>query len=146
MIDEEIDWIVKNWYNIDSSLKVNLKPAGRTLFIENLSEHNHEVIMLMDRQKPSVQVDYSYDEERIGVTKTGAVVWGFDSGCSCPTPWEDNYPDCYAVSRTWKEFIVNINEFDSGVIEECLNTIKEIKERVQSQQTKPGNRGEEFAG
>lgn len=36
---------------------------------------------------------------------------GFDSGCSCPSPWDDSYPDCYEV-MTLEEFKTSKKEFD----------------------------------
>lgn len=42
----------------------------------------YEVHWFLDRQKPSVEADYSFDEERFGITKDGQLIWGFDSGCS----------------------------------------------------------------
>jgi len=46
-----------------------------------------KVIWFLNRQRPNVEADYSFDEERIGITNQREIVWGFDSGCSCPSPW-----------------------------------------------------------
>ena len=47
------------------------------------TEHRkHRVYWLISRQKPSVEQDYTFDEERFGVTLEGNIIWGFDSGCS----------------------------------------------------------------
>lgn len=132
-ITKQIDWLVKNWDKIPEKFKTNLAEwySGSSHgLIPGLSEEEHIVVLLVDRQKPSVQADYSFDEERIAITRTGKVVWGFDSGCSCPSPWHDNYPKCYSCSDTWKTFIVNIDQFDAGVLEECAKAIEEIKAAI----------------
>lgn len=74
----------------------------------------YEVVWLLNRQKPSVQEDYSFDEERLGITKTGKIIWGFDSGCSCPSPWSnyDYGDDKYLTAPTYKEFIITNPSFD----------------------------------
>ncbi|MCL5072314.1 MAG: hypothetical protein M1308_15695, partial [Actinobacteria bacterium] len=54
-------------------------------------------------------------------------IWGFDSGCSCPIPWEDNYPACYSVNKEWKEFEINLKDFDKDWEIECQKKINEIK-------------------
>ena len=59
------------------------------------------------------------------------MVWGFDSGCSCPVPWVDSYPECYEVTKSWKEFVVDLKQFDEGTIEECEEVIQKIKEEVR---------------
>lgn len=131
-IEKEIEWIVNNWEAIPDKYKSDLRPntynnTNNTKNIKDLNIEEHFVVLLLDRQKPSVIPSYDFDEERIGITKEGKVVWGFDSGCSCPIPWDDNYPNCYEVSKSWKEFVVNLNQFDEKVIEECLKVIEEIK-------------------
>jgi hypothetical protein len=128
-LQTEIEWVVENFSRIPEKYKRNIMPRGR----ENLQELNddaHIVVLLLDRQKPSVQPNYDFDEERIGINKYGQVIWGFDSGCSCPISWVDHYPECYNISRSWKEFVVNLKDFDRGAIAEMLNAIKEIKEEV----------------
>jgi hypothetical protein len=129
-LTQEIEFIVSNWDKIPDKFKTNLKP-DRYKLINDLALEEHIVILLISRQKPSVEPSYDFDEERIGLTRTGKVVWGFDSGCSCPIPWEDSFPDCYNVSKSWKEFIVNLTQFDKEVIEECLKTIEEIKKEIK---------------
>lgn len=128
-IEEGIKWIVRNWDSINDEEKTDLRP-NRYSSIDNLSTEEHIVILLVDRQKPSVERDYNFDEERIGVNRKGKVIWGFDSGCSCPSPWYDSFPKCYNVSKTWKEFEINIKEFDKDIEKECLNTINHLIERV----------------
>ena len=127
-IQKEIKWIIKNWEIIPENYKSDLRPT-QCKIIKDLPKEEHFVVLLLDRQKPSVRRDYDFDEERIGVNRKGKIIWGFDSGCSCPMPWEDSFPDCYNVSKTWKEFEVNLKDFDKEVIEECLSKIKQIKEK-----------------
>lgn len=124
-LTKEIDWIKKNWNKIPHHFKKSIRRGDSPL--SGLGEDDHVVILLLDRQKPSVQADWSFDEERISVNRDGKVVWGFDSGCSCPAPWVDNYPECYSVSEGWKEFTLNIEKFDHGALEEVLEKINEIK-------------------
>lgn len=131
-MENAVKWIVDNWDNIPDNQKRYLKPTGyteNTANIEGLKAEEHFVVMLLDRQKPSVVACYDFDEERIGVTKSGKVVYGFDSGCSCPSPWNDSYPDCYSV-KEWKEFILDTKNFDEDWEKECLENLEEIKKTV----------------
>lgn len=92
----------------------------------------YEVVWFMDRQKPSVERDWNFDEERFGVTRDGKIIWGFDSGCSCPTPWsqEDFGDENYDV-KEWKEFEVDPETaFDAGWEEESYSTINEILKQI----------------
>lgn len=130
----EINWIKKNWEKIPDSFKTNIQGdsySRSSAVIDGVPLEEHVVILLLDRQKPSVQRDYSFDEERIAVTRSGKVVWGFDSGCSCPSPWHDNYPQCYACSKDWKEFVLNIEKFDHDALKEVEARIEEIKKATQ---------------
>ena len=88
----------------------------------------YEVIWFMDRQKPSVEASYDFDEERFGITRDGLVIWGFDSGCSCPTPWgEYDYGDSSYYKKEWKEFCVDPEmSFDEGWEDECYNNLKDF--------------------
>ena len=106
-IEDGVKWIVGSWDSVPDEYKTDLRPDKYSL-IENLSKEEHFVVLLVSRQKPSVQAYYDFDEERIGVTKKGQLIWGFDSGCSCPTPWQDSFPKCYNLSKTWKEFEINL--------------------------------------
>lgn len=83
-------------------------------------------IWFVDRQKPSVEACYSFDEERFGLTIDGSLIWGFDSGCSCPSPWSANdFGDAYDV-KEWREFEVDLNfGLDEGWIGESIQTIDE---------------------
>lgn len=129
-LEKGIKWIVKNWNNIPDENKVLLKPKyiGSDEVIKNLPLEEHFVVLVLDRQKPSVVSSYDFDEERIGITRTGKVVWGFDSGCSCPMPWENSYPNCYNTSKTWKEFELNLKDFDKDWESVILSSIAKIKE------------------
>ena len=50
----------------------------------------------------------SYQFDLIGVrkrTSDGKVFWSTDSGCSCPSPWEDHTDaDWQPLPETWDEF------------------------------------------
>lgn len=118
-LTKEIDFLVENWESIGDEFKSTIK-----------TDPEQKVIVLLDRQKPSVEADYSFDEERITVNQKGQVIWGFDSGCSCPAPWHDSAPECYSCDEGWKEFELNIQQFDHGAVEECLDVINRIKEKI----------------
>jgi len=90
----------------------------------------YKVLWLLDRQKPSVEQSYNFDEERFGLTQDGKIVWGFDSGCSCPSPWssEDYGDDSYSV-KEWKEFILGkFPDFDVPFEEEIISNITKVLE------------------
>ncbi len=84
----------------------------------------HEVIWFIDRQKPSVSQSYDFDMERFGVTKDGKIIWGFDSGCSCPSPWEDDQRAGYET-KEWKEFVVSPVELDTDWQDACFDNLKD---------------------
>lgn len=130
MNSDDVEWIVRNWEKIPDKFKTDIRPGKAE--VPELRTEGHIVVLLLDRQKPSVKSNYEFDEERIGVNRFGEVVWGFDSGCSCPTPWYDSYPDCYDVKKTWKEFTVDCCEvgFDSDFLAACDATLAEIKKEV----------------
>ena len=131
-LTKEIAWIKKNWKKIPDSFKINLHgEAGSYGYngtpITNVSLEGHVVILLLNRQKPSVERSYDFHEERISVNAEGQVIWGFDSGCSCPSPWHDSYPGCYTCTNTWKEFVLNIEQFDHDALKEVEEKIEAIK-------------------
>jgi len=128
-IKKVISWIKKNWERIPDKSKVSLFPGYKYCdkTIKNVKKEGHFVVLLLDRQKPSVDADYDFDEERLGVNRFGEIIWGFDSGCSCPIPWDDSFPDCYESSRTWKEFKVNLKDFDKDLKKEVLEEFEKIK-------------------
>lgn len=126
--------IVKNWDKIPDEYKKDLKPNSYYSDkgeIPGLKKEEHFVVLLINRQKPSVIPAYSFDEERIGITKTGKIIWGYDSGCSCPSPWHDNYPSCYSVSKEWKEFELSKKNFDPDWKEECEKKAEEIMSKIK---------------
>jgi hypothetical protein len=92
----------------------------------------YEVIWFMDRQKPSVEADYDFDEERFGMTKDGKVIWGFDSGCSCPSPWSRfDFGDANYKVKEWKEFVVSPETaFDAGWEDDCYDKLKELLKMI----------------
>ncbi len=127
-INEKIGWLVANWNRIPQTFKTNLG-YSRWDQPEEAPENEHNVVLLLDRQKPSVESDYSFDEERIGVNKDGKIFWGFDSGCSCPSPWEDGLK-CYTCANTWKEFEVELSAFDVDALKSVSERIDEIKAAI----------------
>lgn len=130
-----VNWIVENWEKIPDNFKADIHGESyhrQSSDIAGLKMEEHIVILLIDRQKPSVQRDYSFDEERIAITKMGKIIWGFDSGCSCPSPWHDNYPNCYCVSEGYKEFILEAKGFDEDWLKECEEKFEEIKKATNA--------------
>jgi len=116
-----INWIVKNWSKIPDNLKREIEDSNKS-----------KVILLLNRQKPSIEQCCDFNEERISVNEKGQIIWGFDSGCSCPSPWYESAPDCYSCSDSIKDFILNdFSGFDEGALEECLSVIEEIKDGIQ---------------
>lgn len=133
-ISKEVKYLVDNWDKIPERFKKSIMSNGyyrqADTLIPGVPSDEHVVILLLDRQKPSVEQSWDFDEERISITKTGKVIWGFDSGCSCPSPWHDSYPDCYSCSNSWTEFEMNIEKFDHGAVDECMRKIEEIKQSL----------------
>lgn len=133
-MEEITDFIVKNWDKIPENFKRDIRAGyaweGNANNLAGLADEEHLVVLLVDRQKPSVERDYSFDEERIGVTNSGKIIWGFDSGCSCPSPWHDSYPNCYCISEGWKQFTLEAKGFDEDWLKECESTMALIKEKI----------------
>lgn len=74
-------------------------------FFAETSGGKYKVIWFLNRQKPSVEASYDFDEERFGMTVKGEIIYGFDSGCSCPSPWSQaDFGDENYVVREYKEF------------------------------------------
>ena len=130
-LQKAVKWIVKNWKKIPSDQKTMLMPGKSSNPLKNGTIEDNIVFLLIDRQKPSVEADYSFDEERFGVTSTGKILWGFDSGCSCPSPWDDSYPSCYNLAKTWKQFQVELSYFDVDFEKEALDNLKKLKETMK---------------
>ena len=134
IMEDAIKWVADNWDKIPNNYKQLLSGdrygGGMSSYVNGLPADEHFVVLLLDRQKPSVIPSYDFDEERIGVTRTGKIIWGFDSGCSCPSPWSDSFPDCYNVSKEWKEFEIQAKDFDIDWEKECLERVEEIKKNV----------------
>lgn len=136
--------VVGKWEQIPIGYKEDIRPNKYGEYngerVKGVKENGHIVLFLIDRQKPSVESSYDFNEERLGVNQYGQIIWGFDSGCSCPSPWNDTYPNCYDVSKSWKEFIVsNIDKiekegyndfFDLKFQEEAINKINEIFDKI----------------
>ncbi len=84
---------------------------------------DYRCIWFIDGQKPSVEACYNFDEERFGVTRDGKIIWGFDSGCSCPSPWDED-PE-YTV-KEYKEFVVGeMPELDPKWNDKTADTLGE---------------------
>lgn len=111
---KEIEKLIENRHKIPDEFWV-LTQGGK-----------YNAIWFMSRQKPSVEACYSFDEERFGLTKQGQVIWGFHSGCSCPSPWSAaDFGDDY-TTREWREFLVESEQsFDKGWEEECYSNLKD---------------------
>lgn len=129
-MEKIIKWIVKNWDKIPDEYKINLQNDGYRSNgeIPGVKKEEHVVVMLLDRQKPSVSASWDFDMERISVTRTGRIIWGFDSGCSCPSPFDDSYPNCYSCG-SYKEFQISEKDFDPDWLAECTAKFEEIKKR-----------------
>lgn len=86
-------------------------------------------IWFIDGQNPSVQSSYDFDVERFGVTREGNIIWGYDSGCSCPSPWES---DPYHVT-TYKEFFLKeLPEFDPAWKDTATTNIGDYLKLIDS--------------
>jgi hypothetical protein len=123
-------YIQKNWDKIPDKHKEFIKPAKYSENVVGLNVDEHFVILLLDRQKPSVEQSYNFDMERIGVTRTGKIVWGFVSGCSCPAPFDDASPQVYKCVKTYKEFEINEKDFDTNWVQDVLQKFIDIKKDV----------------
>jgi len=127
-----VRWIKRHWEEIPDKYKQNIKPDNEySVNVKSLNADGHLVVLLVDRQKPSVYANYSFDEERFGVNRYGEIIWGFDSGCSCPCPWNDEYPGCYDVAKTWKEFKINLEDFDVDFEKDASEAFEEIRKSVE---------------
>lgn len=129
--EKDIEWIKNNWEKIPDNCKTNLIPDRYKGTIKDLPMDEHIVVLLLDRQKPSVVRSYDFDEERLAITRTGKIIWGFDSGCSCPTPWSDSYPNCYEFKKSWKQMKITDISFDKDWEIEVLNSLNSIKKAIK---------------
>lgn len=108
-------------------LKKNLNRIPQEFFAET-AEGKYKVIWFLNRQKPSVQASYDFDEERFGITIDGRIIYGFDSGCSCPTPWgAGDYGDTSYDVTEYKEFFLNkMPDFDAGWEEDASKRLDDL--------------------
>jgi hypothetical protein len=53
--------------------------------------------------------DYDFDESMFGITEDGKLIYGGDSGCSCPTPWDEgeDYYTSYNITEGMEIEITN---------------------------------------
>jgi hypothetical protein len=118
--EKEIELLIKNVKNIPEE------------YWEKTDGKTYDVIWFMDRQKPSIEQSYDFDEERFGITRDGKIIWGFDSGCSCPTPWsQDDFGDANYKTSSWKEFKVKPEDaFDADWEDESYRKIEEILKTI----------------
>ncbi len=87
----------------------------------------YETIWFMDRQKPSIEQSYDFHEERFGLTRDGKIIYGFDSGCSCPSPWSaSDFGDENYNIKEWKEFVLTPeSSFDPDWQEESYKNLRD---------------------
>lgn len=133
-LDKKIAKLIKSWDKIPDSFKYNLQTSNYRSHgtIPGLNMEDHVVVLLLDRQKHSVEQSYDFDEERISVNKKGQVIYGFSSGCSCPSPWDDDYPACYNLEKTWKEFVLkDTSGFDEDWSKACEEKIDEVLKDIK---------------
>lgn len=104
-----------------------LSSLPKSLFTET-DGGKYKVLWLLDRQKPSVEQNYDFDKERFGITQDGKIIWGFDSGCSCPSPWsQSDYGDENYGVKEWKEFqLEKFPEFDEPYEDEIISKINSL--------------------
>jgi len=122
---KEIETLIENRHRVPDEFWV--RTDGR----------KYRTIWFMDRQKPSVEDYCSFNEERFGLTQDGKVIWGFDSGCSCPAPWSQrDFGDENYLVKEWKEFMVEPETaFDADWQDECYSNLSDylllIKENIE---------------
>lgn len=75
------------------------------------TNYKRKVVWILNRQKPSVCQSYDFDEERLGITDHGKIIYGFDSGCSCPVPWVDCRDSVY-TEKTWKQLELDLTDLE----------------------------------
>lgn len=144
-LGKALAWVVRNWEKVPDSFKTDITHEHFSAKepLADVKKEGSIVVLLVNRQRPSVQSSWDFDEERFGINRFGQVIWGFDSGCSCPTPWGDSYPDCYKVTKDWKAFAVatagmkektkdeySSDFFDEGWRAEAFAKIAEIKKQA----------------
>lgn len=144
LTEKDVKWVVKNWDSIPDNFKENLCPKKYADWA-GVSKEQQIVVLLVDRQRPSVASSYDFNEERVGINRFGEVIWGFDSGCSCPSPWDDGYPQCYKLSKDWHSFVATAKtkaptaeeyhdfgdtEFDTGWSEEAKAKLDAIQQGI----------------
>lgn len=94
----------------------------------------YQALWFINGQKPSVSQSYDFDEERFGVTKDGQLIWGYDSGCSCPSPWsQGDYGDENYQVATYKEFfIAELPSFDEQWGTEADSNLRDYLKLIDS--------------
>lgn len=101
-------------------------------FFARTAEEKYQVLWILNRQKPSIEPSYDFDEERFGITTDGLIIYGFHSGCSCPSPWSaGDFGDNSYVAREYKEFLFKKMDddddwFDDGWEGDVSKTLDDI--------------------
>ncbi len=75
------------------------------------TNEDRKVVWILNRQTPSIEPSWDFDEERLGITHEGKIIFGFDSGCSCPVPWRDCGDSVY-TEKTWKELEMDLSDLE----------------------------------
>ena len=103
-----------------------------TEYWEETNSKKYKVVWLLNRQKPSVEQCWNFDEERLGITSDGKIIWAFDSGCSCLSPWSSyDYGDNSYSTSTYKEFFIKLPDFDKEWDKESSEKIDEILSKIK---------------
>lgn len=68
------------------------------------SPEKYDLTFLFELEDPNAS--YSFDKIAVWEHQDGTLYWGMDSGCSCPSPFEDKtIDDLKAIDdSTWVEF------------------------------------------
>lgn len=66
------------------------------------AENDRIVFWLLDREDGTAG-SYETSQEKFGITLSGELIWGFSSGCSCWSGWNESD---YQKSISYKEFIL----------------------------------------
>jgi len=101
-------------------LLINHKRIPVNYWTTTPTNEERRVVWILDRQKPSVEPSYDFDEERLGITMDGKLIYGFDSGCSCPIAWSDCGDQVY-TEKTWKALeldMSDLNKFDAFEVDD----------------------------
>jgi hypothetical protein len=121
-IKKDLDTLIKNTAKIPDE------------FWTRTSGGMYRVIWFIAGQKPSIESSYDFDEERFGLTQDGKIIWGYDSGCSCPSPWSaEDYGDKNYSVKEWKEFqLTAMPEFDPEWKDTAADNLRDYLKLIKS--------------